>query len=73
MNDLAICSAVDEHYQQQHQPSGHPDDLISLLSIALDEVVIAYHMMRIVEDLRRCLERDSMDPPIPFGLGGGPR
>jgi hypothetical protein len=73
VNDLAICLAVDEHYQQQDQLSSHPDDLISLLSIALDEVVIAHHMMRIVEDLRRCLERDSMDPPIPLGFGRVPR
>ena len=54
MDDLDIrLAAVVEHYQEQSQLSGHPDDLITLLSSALDEVVVANHVIRIVEDFRR--------------------
>ena len=73
MNDLDICLAAGEYYQEQDQLSGHPDDLISLLSIPLDEVIIAHHVIWILEDLRGCLERDSMDPLVPSGLDGIPR
>ena len=33
-------AAVDEHDEEQDQPPGHADDLITLLPIALDEVVV---------------------------------
>jgi len=33
-------AAIDEHDEKQDQLPGHPDDLITLLSIALDEVVV---------------------------------
>ena len=69
MYDFDIwLAAVDEHDKEQDQPSGHTDDLITLLSIVLDEVVVPYHVIRIVENFRRRLERDPMDPLIPFGL-----
>jgi hypothetical protein len=51
-------AAIDE--QQQHQRAGYPDDLITLFSIPLDEVVVPYYVIRIVENFRRRLEGDSM-------------
>jgi hypothetical protein len=65
--------AIREHDKEQDQPSSHPNDLITLLSLALDEVVAPHHMMRIVEDFRRCFERDPVSPLIPCGLGTVPR
>ncbi len=41
MDDFDIWLAVvDEDDEEQDQPPGHPDDLITLFSIALDEVVV---------------------------------
>jgi hypothetical protein len=56
VNDFDIrLAAVDEDEEEQDQPPGHPDDLITLLSIALDEVVFRHNVVRIVEDFRRGL------------------
>jgi hypothetical protein len=43
-------------------------DLVTLFALASDEVVLPSHMIRIVEDFLRCLERDSMNPLIPSGF-----
>jgi hypothetical protein len=69
MTSTSGLVAVDEHNEEQNQLSGHPDDLITLLSSNLDEVVIAHHVIRIVEHLRRCLEGDPTDQLITFGFG----
>ena len=69
MDDIEIrLAAVDEHYEEQNQLSGHPDDLITLLSSALDEVVIAHQAIRIVKHLHRYVERDPMGPLTSVGL-----
>ena len=61
MDDFGIrMAAVDEHDQKQGQPPGYPDDLITLFFVPLDEVVVPYNVIRIVENFRRCLEGDSM-------------
>jgi len=62
------AAAVNENHEEQGQIFGHPDELVTLLPFTLDEVVFTRHVIRIVEDFLRCLERDSMDPLIPFGL-----
>jgi hypothetical protein len=69
VDDLRFClAAVDEHDEEKDQPPGHTNNLITLLSIALDEVVVSHHVIRIVEDFRRFLERNPMDPLISFRL-----
>jgi hypothetical protein len=74
MDDFDIWLwALDEHDKEQGKFPGHPNDLVTLLSVALDEVVVPHHMIRILEDFRRGLERDPMEPSIPSGLCGVPR
>jgi hypothetical protein len=71
VDDLDIWfAAVNEHDEEQDQSSGHPNNLITLLAITLDEVVVPHYLIRIVEDFRCCLERDSMDPLIPWAFAG---
>jgi len=42
MDDFGIwLAAFDEHNEQHDEPPRHADDLITLLSIALDEVVVS--------------------------------
>lgn len=48
-------AAIDEYDEKQDQPPGHPDYPITLLSVALDEVVVPRKVIRIVENFRRCL------------------
>ena len=49
-------NADDEHDEEEKHPPGRPNDLITLLSLALDKVVVSRHMIRILEDFRRSVE-----------------
>ena len=61
MNDFDTrLASVDEHCQEHNQPPGHSDDLITLLSIALDEMIFSHNVIRIVEYFRRSFEWDPM-------------
>jgi hypothetical protein len=70
--DIPVA-AVNENDEEQDQAFGHSDDLVTLFALTPNEVVLPSHVMRIVEDFLRCLERDSMNPLVPFGFGQGPR
>ena len=58
MTSTFWLAAVDEHDEKQDRLSGHPDDLIPLLSIALDEVVVPHHVIRIAEDFQAAVSNE---------------
>jgi hypothetical protein len=52
MNNFSVgLAAVHENHQEQQQLPGHPDDLVPLFSVALDEVVVGRYMVGIVDPL----------------------
>jgi hypothetical protein len=72
VNDFGVSfTAVNEDDEKQNQAPGHPDDLVTLLAFTPDEVIVRSHVMRVVEDFLRRLERNSMDPSV-FCLGEVP-
>src|SRR5271163_4801667 len=74
MDDFDVrLAAVNENNEEQNQIPRHSDNLVTLLSFALDEVVFRRRMIRIIEDFHRCLERDPMYPLVPLGFRGIPR
>jgi len=61
-------AAIDEHYEEQNQIPRHADNLVTLLAVGLDEAVVGCHVMRIVENFPRSLERHSVCQLIPLRL-----